>query len=77
MEQLLSAGKVIVEHGPALLSAVLMLGSAGLAVSLLLPGDHPDKELQWCVNKLQWLVNMVKSLSVKGVILGKDLEDKK
>ena len=39
---------------------VMVLGALGalLALSMVIPGDHPDKELQW-------LVDMIKKFSRK------------
>lgn len=52
MEQAIETVKVIVEKGPEILSAVVALLSGVIAVSLLIPGDQPEKALKAVVEFL-------------------------
>jgi hypothetical protein len=44
---------MIVEKGPAVLSAIIGLLSAVIAVCLLIPGEQPEKALQAIVDFLK------------------------
>lgn len=52
MEQVMHALQLIVEKGPAVLSAVVGLLSAVIGVCLLIPGEQPEKALQGIVDFL-------------------------
>ncbi len=45
--------QMIVEKGPAVLSAIIGLLSAVIAVCLLIPGEQPEKALQAIVDFLK------------------------
>lgn len=41
-----------------------LLGAA-LAIALVIPGEHPDKELDWALKKGEWIVDLIKKISRK------------
>ena len=45
--------KFIAEHGQDVISALVAVLSAAIAVSLLIPGDQPEKSLQKIVDFIQ------------------------
>jgi hypothetical protein len=53
MEQIMHVLQMIVEKGPAVLSAIIGLLSAVIAVCLLIPGEQPEKALQAIVDFLK------------------------
>lgn len=53
MEQMMHVLQMIVERGPAVLSAIVGLLSAVIAVCLLIPGEQPEKALQAIVDFLK------------------------
>lgn len=53
MEQMMHVLQMIVEKGPAVLSAIVGLLSAVIAVCLLIPGEQPEKALQAIVDFLK------------------------
>ena len=52
MEAVMHVLQLIVEKGPAVLSAIIGLLSAVIGVCLLIPGDQPEKALQGIVDFL-------------------------
>lgn len=52
MDKVLEIIKWCLESGPNLLSAVVGLLTALIALCLLIPGDSPEKQLQGVVNFL-------------------------
>lgn len=52
MEQAIEAVKVVIEKGPEILSAVVALLSGIIAVSMLIPGEQPEKALKSVVEFL-------------------------
>lgn len=52
MEQAIEAVKVVIEKGPEILSAVVALLSGVIAVSMLIPGEQPEKALKSVVEFL-------------------------
>jgi hypothetical protein len=53
MDKILVAGQWLVAHGPEIVSAVMALLSGVIAVSLLIPGEQPEKALQGVVEFLK------------------------
>lgn len=53
MEKVIEAGQWLVLHGPDILGAVSALLSGVIAISLLIPGDQPEKALQSAVDFLK------------------------
>ena len=49
MEKAIAIIKMIIEMGPAIISAVVALLSGVIAVALLIPGEQPEKALQGVV----------------------------
>lgn len=52
MEQVMHVLQMIVEKGPAVLSAIIGVLSALIGVCLLIPGEQPEKALQSVVDFL-------------------------
>jgi hypothetical protein len=52
MEQVMHILQLVIEKGPAVLSAVVGVLSALIAVFLLIPGEQPEKALQGIVDFL-------------------------
>lgn len=53
MDKVLVAGQWLVAHGPEIVSAVAALLSGVIAVSLLIPGEQPEKALKSVVAFLE------------------------
>lgn len=53
MEKVIMAGQWLVQHGPEILSALVALLSGVIAVSLLIPGEQPEKALKSVVAFLE------------------------
>lgn len=53
MEKVIEAGQWLVLHGPDILGAVSALLSGVIAISLLIPGEQPEKALQSAVDFLK------------------------
>ena len=52
MEAVMHVLQLIVEKGPAVLSAIIGLLSAVIGICLLIPGEQPEKALQSIVDFL-------------------------
>lgn len=52
MEKLIVAGQWLVAHGPDVVSGVMGLLSGVIAISLLIPGEQPEKALKSVVEFL-------------------------
>lgn len=52
MEQVMHILQLIIEKGPAVLSAVVGVLTALIAVFMLIPGEQPEKALQGIVDFL-------------------------
>ena len=52
MEAVMHVLQLIVEKGPAVLSAIIGLLSAVIGICLLIPGEQPEKALQGIVDFL-------------------------
>lgn len=50
MEQIMRILGLIVEHGPAIISALVSVLSALVALFMLIPGEQPEKALQGIVD---------------------------
>lgn len=55
MEKVMAAIKLVIEHGPEILGALMALLSGVIAVSLLIPGEQPEKALKSVVAFLEKL----------------------
>jgi hypothetical protein len=53
MEKILLAGQWLMAHGPEVVSAVMALMSGVIAISMLIPGEQPEKALQKMVDFLK------------------------
>lgn len=53
MEKVIEAGQWLVLHGPDILGAVSALLSGVIAITLLIPGEQPEKALQAAVDFLK------------------------
>lgn len=52
MEKVAAVFKFIVDHGPDILTAICAVLSGVIGISLLIPGDQPEKALQGVVDFL-------------------------
>lgn len=52
MDKVLEIGKWLLANYSILITALVGLVSAALAVAMIIPGDQPDKFLQKCVDFL-------------------------
>lgn len=52
MEKLLEAGQWLVSHGPDVVSGVMAVLSGVIAISLVIPGEQPEKALKAVVDFL-------------------------
>jgi hypothetical protein len=52
MEKLLEAGQWLVAHGPDVVSGVMAVLSGVIAISLVIPGEQPEKALKAVVDFL-------------------------
>jgi len=52
MEKLLEVGKWLVSHGPDVVSGVMGVLSGVVAISLLIPGEQPEKALKGVIDFL-------------------------
>jgi hypothetical protein len=52
MEQAIEVVKVAIEKGPEIISAIAALLSGVIAISLLIPGEQPEKALKAVVEFL-------------------------
>ena len=52
MEKLIIAGQWLVAHGPDVVSGVIGVLSGVIAISLLIPGEQPEKALKSVVEFL-------------------------
>lgn len=62
MEKIIEMVKLAIEMGPQVISAVVALLSGVIAVSLLIPGEQPEKALTAVV---QWLSKFSKKPPVE------------
>jgi hypothetical protein len=46
MEMLINVGKWLVQYGPELLAAIVLILSGVMGVFMLVPGEQPEKTLQ-------------------------------
>jgi hypothetical protein len=53
MDKVLVAGQWLVAHGPEIVSAIMALLSGVIAISMLIPGEQPEKALQGVVEFLK------------------------
>lgn len=53
MQKLIEIGQFLVLHGPEIVSAVVALLSAIIAIALLIPGEQPEKALKGVVAVLE------------------------
>lgn len=52
MEQVMHVIQMVIEKGPAVISAIIGVLSAIIGVCLLIPGEQPEKALQGVVDFL-------------------------
>jgi hypothetical protein len=52
MEKLLESGQWLVAHGPDVVSGVMAVLSGVIAISLVIPGEQPEKALKAVVDFL-------------------------
>jgi hypothetical protein len=53
MAKVIELVKLAIEHGPEIISAIVALLSGAIAVSLLIPGEQPEKALKAIVAVLE------------------------
>lgn len=53
MEKILQISKLVALHGPEVLAAVIAILSGVIAISLLIPGEQPEKALKAIVGLLE------------------------
>ena len=52
MEQIIQAVKAVIQYGPDLVASVVAILSGVIGISLLIPGEQPEKALQAVVDFL-------------------------
>lgn len=62
MDAILDIIRWIVDHGPELISVLVAVFTAAVAVALLIPGDQPEKTLQA-------ILDFIKKFSRKPTVL--------
>jgi len=53
MQKLLEIGQFLLAHGPEIVSAIVAILSGVIAISLMIPGEQPEKALKKVVALLE------------------------